>query len=249
MAIISILAALLLPALSKAKAKALSTSCQDNMRQLQIAWSMYADDHGGKLVSNPESADLKSSWVGGDISSNSDRTNTSSIKAGLLGDYSRSTGIYKCPADRSGNVRSVAMNSRMGGSDNNAAGMAWQLDPPFDTYKRQSDIVQPNQYFVFTDENKDTLTTGCFQMNLTMAYWDLNISDFPGANHGQSAGLSFADGHTESHRWKDPRTMPVTARSGTASPFNKDYLWLMRHSSKPSDGSEWPCDDCVVYVP
>src|SRR5439155_4104197 len=105
-AIIAILAALLLPTLGKAKIKAQGIQCLSNLRQLQLAWIMYAHDYNDRLVVNGTGSDVPS-WAAGwlDFSgSNPDNTNTAKLldpKWGRLGPYSAAAGIYKCPADQS----------------------------------------------------------------------------------------------------------------------------------------------------
>src|ERR1035437_4791860 len=106
-AIIAILAALLLPVLSKAKAKGQGISCLNNLKQLQLAWFMYADDHGGKLVyNNSNGAGEPTGWVMGWLPRPQDATNVNLLKQGLLWDYNKSLPTYKCPADRSTATRS-----------------------------------------------------------------------------------------------------------------------------------------------
>jgi prepilin-type N-terminal cleavage/methylation domain-containing protein len=105
-AIVAILAALLLPALGRAKGAAQSISCTSNLKQLQLAWQMYADDHSDLLVPNFHLgtdgvwASIRSSsnsWVSG-----CPLTDCTSIgiRQGALWPYTRSEGLYRCPSDR-----------------------------------------------------------------------------------------------------------------------------------------------------
>jgi len=125
-AIIAILAGLLLPALAKSKTKAQGIACMNSLKQLQLAWFLYADDNNDKLVPNGDGGAV--GWVAGWLMTAQDATNVNLIKApnGFLWNYNQSLGIYKCPADksvaRSGTrvlgprVRSISMNGNMNGN-------------------------------------------------------------------------------------------------------------------------------------
>src|SRR5207244_6648664 len=123
-AIIAILAAMLLPALSKAKLKAQQTACVNNLKQLQLCWTMYADDNRDKLVSNdPNVGPTSQTWIQGYMQDNSpDSTNKTLIERGTLFPYNQSAAIYRCPSDlgrstfggrKYQRVRSYAMNGYM----------------------------------------------------------------------------------------------------------------------------------------
>ena len=240
-AIIAILASLLLPTFARAKGRAQGASCQGNLRQVQAAWLMYADDNGEALVPNPENGSPSAGWVGGDVESTAERANPAMIQQGLLGSYSRNSRVYKCPADKSDHSRSLSLNGRMGRPE--------PFDDGFVLFKKQTDLRRPASYFVFIDEHSDTINDGNFKMELTFAYGEIHIWDYPGSYHDKRGSLSFGDGHAESRKWKDSRTAPEIALAGTSSPINKDYIRLMQIASLAEDGTEWPCEDCVGYAP
>ncbi|NBV23901.1 MAG: type II secretion system protein [Proteobacteria bacterium] len=100
-AIIAILAGMLLPALAKAKQKAHGIKCLNNLRQLQLAWRLYADDNNGQLPYNSNQTGYQQ-WYGvNSMSTTIEATNYVAMMAGLIGPYATTPAIYKCPADRS----------------------------------------------------------------------------------------------------------------------------------------------------
>jgi prepilin-type processing-associated H-X9-DG protein len=236
-AIIAILAAMLLPALSKSKAKALGISCLNNLKQLQLCWTMYAHDYNDSLVPNGDGA-VYTGWVGGQFIVNpQDGTNVNLLKppSGLLWNYNQSLGIYKCPADRSvarlGNtilgprVRSVSMSGNMNGN-------SWYTDEingSYFTFRKLSEIVRPSpaQAFVFLDENPTTLDDGYFLVVFGTLIW----GNDPGIYHNGACGFSFADGHSETHKWRDPDTLAVNKPASPMGPH--DVPWTQLRASAP----------------
>jgi prepilin-type N-terminal cleavage/methylation domain-containing protein/prepilin-type processing-associated H-X9-DG protein len=226
-AIIAILAAMLLPALSKAKAKAEGIGCINNLKQLQMAWYLYIDDNNGKLVLNaPGSSKATTNWINGwlDWGNSPDNTNTLLLTEGLLGPYTAKTlGIYKCPADRfpadnGPRVRSLSMNTYM-----NRPG--W--DP---SYEKYTELLKPSMLWVFVDEHPDGINDGLFStLSGSITKWN----DMPASYHNGACGFSFADGHAEIKKWLEGATKrpilrtPIT--SGTVAP--RDVAWVWQRSS------------------
>jgi len=238
-AIIAILAALLLPALSKAKAKGQGISCLNNLKQLQLAWIMYASDNSDKLVyNNSNGAGEPIGWVMGWLPSPLDATNVTLLKQGLLWDYNKSLPTYKCPADRSmatesdgkqyARVRSVSMNGNMNGNSWYTA----TIDVLYYTYRKYSGIVRPPPAgaFVFLDEHPDDIDDGYFLVNVTQhAVW----GNMPANYHNGACGFSFADGHAEIKKWRDPDTLAAHPGGQPMGPH--DVPWVQLRASAPKN--------------
>ena len=225
-AIIAILAAMLLPALAKAKAKAQGSKCLNNVKQLQLAWQLYADDNNNIIPPCPGGtmpATTNQSWCAGDFVRNPpDTTDLTLLKNSLMGACAGSTGIYKCPGDPTDNVRSYSENCAMNGNDTN-------LMANYVFFNKVSSVPSSSQYFVFIDESSATIDNAHFLINFDKTY-TAAVGDNPAAYHGRSGDLSFVDGHASSHRWQ----------SSPVSDINPDGIWLMQHGSLPADGSGWP---------
>ena len=238
--IIAILAAMLLPALAKAKTKAQGISCLSNMKQLQICWLMYADDHNGNLVKNADGAN-RDSWVGGWLNfdgGNPDNTNLLLVASpiGKLWPYNQSYGIYKCPADKSmvkigarkyPRTRSISMNGNMNGTDN------WATRPAFWYFGKQADIVNPppSKAFVFIDEREEGIDDGFFLVFLDTGLGNKidQWGNLPAIYHNFAAGLSFADGHAEIRKWLDGDTKIPGISGVRIAP--RDTPWIQERTS------------------
>lgn len=222
-AIIAILAALLLPALAAAKEKAHRIKCVSNLKQLGIAWCLYSDDNRGYLVPNdPWGGLAQPSWVYGVMTVPAEVTDTSLIQRGLLFPYARNYQIYRCPSDRTKNVRSYSMQSQLGfffnGTISDSQAGAGVLGYP--TIYRESQIQKPSPSLaiVHLDENPRSLNDGWFFIPVEGNRWQ----DLPGILHSKGGVFSFADGHAEYWKWKDTRTLTVAPSGTTAN--NPDLM-------------------------
>ena len=230
-ATIAILAALLLPILSKAKIKAQRTSCLSNLRQLGFAWMMYADDYRGYLpqayaVNNPDT------WVQGNMTRAGDAANTDLIKASKLYPYNSSPGVFRCPADAGVTIdgknvpttRSYSMNCFMGARDPSIGPLPSTAAGYVLFYAKDSDIPRPDQLWVLLDEDERSIDDGCFVTDPTARIW----MDFPAMSfhrHNFNYGLNFADGHSTTWRINDSRTFAVSFNK-TEQPGNADLARL-----------------------
>jgi prepilin-type N-terminal cleavage/methylation domain-containing protein len=240
-AIIAILAGLLLPALSKSKAKALGIGCVNNIKQLTTAWFLYADDEQDRFVNNhgrEETIEKRQTWANNvqDWLARGDNTNVVLLTDAKLGVYvGRSAAVFKCPADRSvaengPRVRSLSMNSLVG----DPGVLTNRFNPAYVQFFKSADLINPAQVFVFLDEHPDTINDGFFMNRLEEPTW----GNLPASYHNGAANLSFGDGHMETHRWV------VTGPNGTVRPPVKggaggtfpasprtDFDWLKERSS------------------
>ena len=253
-AIIAILAAMLLPALGKAKQRAERVNCLSNQKQLTYAWVMYADDNSGTVPPNASTSMAGSpSWVNGIIKWDlppsppwPDNYNKSLLTDSLLGPYcNRSTGIYRCPGDKVPGVsgpreRSISMNGQMGGTSTQPNILNQGIDGKnYVLFYKQAQIINPtpSTAWVFIDEHPDSINDGFFYVNMsqTANKW----YDCPASFHGGSGALSFADSHAEVRKWSDPAILdqPVLKQSmepkkpfGATSPYT-DLRWLQERTS------------------
>lgn len=199
-AIIAILAALLLPVLARAKEKGRQTACINNLRQLQLGWQMYVDDNNGALPLNTQigagalvACSLSNCWVTGNTQVG---TNADNVRDGSIFQFVGNLSAYHCPSDLSTVYNSslprlwsysmeVFLNGNSSGSLQNS-----------------SEIHAPGEIFVFLDENENTIDDGMFLIGRAPDNtWPNLASD----RHNRSAGLSFADGHSEPLHWKAPK--------------------------------------------
>jgi prepilin-type N-terminal cleavage/methylation domain-containing protein len=242
-AIIAILAALLLPALARAKQEALRVKCTSNEKQMTLGWLMYPDDNTGMLPPNHDGAttDPTINWIAGWINFtplNLDNVNVDYLKNGLLAPYcKKQTDIYKCPADTyqckesngsKDRVRSISMNGFIQGGAyySEAASQGYPANqshwynstkpPPLRSYNKAQDMVNPSpaSLFVFAEEHPDSINDGW--MNVRSAngvYWE----DLPATYHGKGTCFSFADGHCDFHKWFTTTGKPATDPSPTGT--------------------------------
>jgi prepilin-type N-terminal cleavage/methylation domain-containing protein/prepilin-type processing-associated H-X9-DG protein len=247
-AIIAVLAALLLPALSKAKQAGQSTQCLNNIRQLQVAFHLYTEDHNGWFPPNNETnvgddwyyfhPINRPAWVQGYLNykaENGYNTNSAALLAeGTVGAYLQNATVFRCPADKSyvasplgkfNRVRSVSMNTLVG---TRIGSRANQFHQKYETLR------QPSRIFVLAEEHEDSIDDN--NMLVPQRYpnggFDPGFASLVASRHGGRCSFSFADGHVETRKWIDSRTIVVPRRQkwnpgyGYLMPGNLDVGWL-----------------------
>jgi len=281
-AVIGILAAMLLPALVKAKEKAFGVQCMSNHRQLAIGWRLYAEDNRDALVYASGSgialdALTEAQLTSGGSSNQYAWTLTQmdfnplnraawdvsvDIQTRPLWPYVKAAGVYKCPADRSfitvngvqqPRVRTMSMNLFVGGFLGTDGGWTWAN--PYMIYLKMGDIIAgsspgPAKTFIFLDEREDCINWGNYMQEMdgypgtTPALRSLYQfeQDMPGNYHNLAAGFSFADGHSEVHKWLNwPATWPIhredaywmSSQMPIHCPGSRDVFWIQDHTTRP----------------
>jgi prepilin-type N-terminal cleavage/methylation domain-containing protein/prepilin-type processing-associated H-X9-DG protein len=267
-AIIAILAAMLLPALSKSKSKAQGVYCMNNGKQMMLAMHLYTLDNRDFYPPNPDDGNTipGHNWlagqagVGGAQEFNPDvlKDPLTSLLAGYIGN---NVSIFKCPADRRSGIyqgsspalagqgvdaaRTFSMNQAVGtmcaeqarsgghsGKPNQPVNGRWlnnsgrhTPENPYYTYGKAGSMNRPgpSQTWVLIDEDALSLNDASFAMGVRRAEW----IDWPGTYHNFAAGIAFADGHSEIHKWQDARTQIENASvHRVAVPGSEDWQWL-----------------------
>jgi len=259
-AIIAILASMLLPALAKAKTKAQGIMCMNNLKQVMLAWQMYQLDNNDKIVqsyhggdaqqgnvvrTNPNAAPWVVGWL--DWTTSGDNTNvlflTDEKYSKLAKYFGNSKNIFLCPADKfigkaqrakgwDHRVRSISGNIGIG--EGNAEGGPW--DSIYKHIKKMGDMSTPGpgETWVHLDEHPGSINdAGFFNPHVN------SIIDMPANYHNGAGGFSFADGHSEVHKWVSAvRKQKVAADAsfdGSAKTGDKDIAWLSYRGGRVND--------------
>ncbi len=251
-AIIAILAAMLLPALTRAKMKAQGIACLSNTKQLTLGWIMFAGDNSDTLMP-------ANGWVAGSMDwlSSPDNTNAQQMvdpNLSSMATYVKSPGVYKCPGDtreaqNGARVRSVSMNGALGGGSgptgegSNPNGEVYYASSPGvgRAAKTMNELNKPGpvNVFVILDEQGDSLNDAIFMLNPGYMQTSELWRDLPGSYHNGAVSISFADGHSEVHKWLQrggETDYPVLGKNysgSSAAPwgtttmrFSSDYEWM-----------------------
>jgi prepilin-type N-terminal cleavage/methylation domain-containing protein len=251
-AIIAILAALLLPALAKAKAKAQRMYCMNNSRQLAMTTAIYCTDNNDLLPNNGPGNFLSPTnrqWVLGffyDLLNTNNYDYMMNPKYAQFATYLKNVKVYVCPSDSPDiNTNNITI-PRLRSYELNAF-IGWpsqiQTDPnltkEFSSYKRfyrQTDLTAPSGSFLFMDVNPKSICWPYYGVYMSKE----SFFNFPSISHENGSVASFNDGHVEYHRWLDRRTIVAKTTNvrgyhghNDPSPGNPDITWLQNRASVP----------------
>jgi len=228
-AIIALLMAILIPALHSAGEHGKRAVCLSNLRQLTLAWIMYADDNDGKICTAWVGPDQQDSWISMAVRNASEAQQIRAMETGVLFPYVKNLKLYKCPTGVRGEMVTYSIvGSMWGGSTPVSSGHPEEL-----CIKNRMQIHRPSEKFVFLDEGKWPGSPWGVWHDKPM-WWDI-----PTIRHSDGTNWSFADGHSEYHKWRDRRTMDLAelrppyehVSPGFASvsqPGNEDLEWIQR---------------------
>jgi prepilin-type N-terminal cleavage/methylation domain-containing protein len=249
-AIIAILAALLLPALAKAKGKAQQVQCMSNSHQMMLAWIMFSHDNSDNLATawawiSDNTSDADGLDYNGDNPCNTNVLNlifngtfNGETYSGQLAPYTKNPGVYKCPADRSVgtfNSGSTSVSYPRCRSISMSQAVVLPSDgshvesPPWRIYYRAGDMVQPAPVgmWVLCDENPDSINDAALAVDPDKNRGLANFQDWPSELHNFGCSLGFADGHGEIHKWTDPHWI---SRDKTTYRQKVDDNWTFPNS-------------------
>ena len=257
LAIISILAAMLLPALARAKGKGQAVLCLSNLRQLGLALQVYAADHDDALPYNMGTDGIHKTvasgkylnWVNSVMSWELDPENTNEVllTTGGLGPYFSGAGsIFRCPSDRvlseiqrqagwTHRVRSISMNAMLGHAGEFLTGSVNTNNPSYRQFFRVAQIPDPSRIFAFVEEHPDSINDGYFINKFSYYEW----LDLPASYHNGGANFAFADGHAEYHQWRLGSTKPPARPDAAQLPIElepterADLYWVLSRTSIP----------------
>ena len=247
-AIIAILAALLLPALSRAKRKAQGISCMSNSKQLVTGFIMWSLDNEDRCLYSWSGTDPNGvpAWCDGWMGSVPDAINEDLIRKSPTFTYVPALKVFRCPSDRSAflyrgernpRIRSYSQNGFMGYPGNYVI----PNSPPFKSAFKMSDLTAPGPaaVYVFLDEHENSINDSHFLPFTNLkSFNNQPWLDTPSGRHGSATGFAFADGHAEIHKWADsdiqkisygPNDTPAWQPTLVGNPGPRDFAWLTNH--------------------
>jgi prepilin-type processing-associated H-X9-DG protein len=264
LATLGLLAIMLLPALAKIGPNTQAFQCLNNLRQIQHGWLIYSTDNNDRLVPtvgygnlqvsllpNPytDPGNPENQWIYGDMQQSSAAQNVDMLKLGLIFPYAPNVAFFKCPADprtvyfgktvppganNTPTVRSISMNGYMAPIVDKINPSTAPLNQNYRIFRKQGDIAAMGaaNCWVMLDENPWSINDGWFvaDPSPTASSW----IDKPATYHNNVCGLSFADGHTELHKWSDANLLNFNGPLNTGVPSQAgagDLYWLGQRTS------------------
>jgi prepilin-type N-terminal cleavage/methylation domain-containing protein/prepilin-type processing-associated H-X9-DG protein len=265
-AIIAILAAMLLPALNKAKEKGRAAACMNNTKQQTLCWIMYSTDNQDRLPLLSGGTAESPSWVSASsVMTWGDPRNTNGSvlidpTQSAIATCIKTLGSFKCPSDiyddpaTSTRVRSYSYNAGVGGVGlNPETGVQWPVgrNYPKAGATKASDLLVPGpaMTWVTVDEHPDSINDCVFQFNGGHPPSNFEWRDLPGSTHAGSCGFSFADGHSEIHKWLS-MSLNGSLIKPTVVPVHKVFKWYAPSSGNypiPQNGDYQWMNDRMPY--
>lgn len=255
--VVGVLASLILPAVSSAKGKGYGVVCLNNLRQLALAWNVYAEDHDSYLPYNYGVSDTYATMANGQLLNwannvmtwglEEDNTNATLLAQGGLGPYlGGAVALFRCPSDRAVSAkqraagwrertRTYSMNAMVGYAGGFIKYGKNVNNPKFKQFMKLGEIPDPSRIFIFIEEHPQSINDGYFlnKPDALPPYW----YDLPAAYHNGGANLSFADMHIEYRKWLSPGTIYPHEENAVTLPVavplddTRDYDWLMQRTS------------------
>jgi prepilin-type N-terminal cleavage/methylation domain-containing protein/prepilin-type processing-associated H-X9-DG protein len=271
-AILAILAALLLPALTRARGKAQTVTCLNNVRQVELACLVYTDEFNDRLPYNLGENEINyfrkqnryPNWSTPimDWERHSDNTNSALLTEGGIGPYTgRAARLYKCPKDNfvsdiqsgvgwSARVRSLSMNAMVGDAGTFSQSGANVNNPGYRQFFKVTQVPKPSEIFTFVEEHPNSIGDGYFLNKPDTFLW-LRL---PASHHNGGVNLSFTDGHVEMHKWQSALTQPQVRPGVAYLPLKVwgadlgDFYWLMFRTTTESSPNNYDSEHDGTYA-